>query len=168
MVSYYDVFETPIGWIAASMSNIGVRSLSLHKTVECGQASVQFGPTKTTSDLRATIGIRDLFKSYFRRDFRALDKISIDLTGTSHFYQRIWRECRNIPPGETRSYGSLSTMAGLPGSARAVGKALANNPILIVVPCHRVIPSTPGALGGYSAGSKLKKALLSFESMDTR
>ena len=166
MVSYYDVFETPIGWIAASVSDIGLRSLSLHKTMERGLANVQYSLTKTSPDLRVTIVIRDLFASYFRRDFRALDKISLDLTDTSPFYKRIWLECRNIPPGETRTYGSLSAMAGLPRGARAVGKALANNPILIVIPCHRIIKAT-GAPGGYSAGSQIKKTLLSFESMDT-
>ena len=166
MAPYYDLFETPIGWIAASVSNIGLRSLSLHKTMERGLASVQFGVAKTDPALSATLLIRDLIKSYFRRDFKALDKIPLDLTGTSPFYKRIWLECRNIPAGETRTYGSLSAIAGLARGARAAGKALANNPILIVIPCHRVVHTT-GALGGYSAGTQIKRNLLSFESMDT-
>jgi len=164
MASYYDLFETPIGWIAVSVSNIGLRSLSLHKAMEPGPANVQFGSAKTDPALGATLLIRDLIESYFRRDFNALNKIPLDLTDASPFYKQIWLECRKIPAGETRSYGSLSTMAGLPHGARAVGKALASNPILIVIPCHRVIHST-GAIGGYSAGSQIKTNLLSFETM---
>lgn len=81
-----------------------------------------------------------------------------------HFYQIVWRACASIPRGETETYGWIAKKAGRPGSARAVGRALAQNPFAPHVPCHRVIRSD-GSLGGYSGtgGMKRKKALLKKE-----
>ncbi len=63
--------------------------------------------------------------------------------------------------GETVTYGELAAMAGRPLAARAVGTTMANNPVPIVVPCHRVVAS--GSLGGYGAGLEMKKTLLALE-----
>ena len=76
------------------------------------------------------------------------------------------RDCRilaqQIPYGETRSYGQLAAMLGKPGAARAVGRAMAENPLLLVVPCHRVTGAN-GALTGYACGLWRKRALLELE-----
>ena len=66
---------------------------------------------------------------------------------------------REVPRGETVSYGELAARAGNPKASRAVGTACARNPVPIVVPCHRVLPST-GKLGNYAGGPERKRALL--------
>ena len=78
------------------------------------------------------------------------------------FQQRVWAALREIPYGETTSYGELAERIGSPGAARAVGLANGRNPIGIVVPCHRVVGST-GALTGYGGGIETKRRLLDFE-----
>jgi methylated-DNA-[protein]-cysteine S-methyltransferase len=78
------------------------------------------------------------------------------------FQQRVWALLRQIPFGETRSYGDLARELADPGLARAVGSANARNPIGIVVPCHRVIGSD-GSLTGYAGGLERKRFLLQLE-----
>jgi methylated-DNA-[protein]-cysteine S-methyltransferase len=80
----------------------------------------------------------------------------------SPFQQRVWTLLREIPFGQTRTYGELALALGDPGLARAVGRASATNPIWLVIPCHRVI-GADGSLTGYAGGLALKAALLRFE-----
>ncbi len=86
----------------------------------------------------------------------------LDLAGATYFQQDVWRLVRNVPYGETRSYGWVASRLGLPRAARAVGQALGRNPLPIIVPCHRVIKSD-GGLGGFGGGVKIKELLLRFE-----
>ncbi|MGB3258573.1 MAG: methylated-DNA--[protein]-cysteine S-methyltransferase [Ornithinimicrobium sp.] len=92
-----------------------------------------------------------------RRDF----DLSFAAEG-SDFQQRVWSALRDIPYGQTASYGQLAARIGAPKAARAVGLANGRNPLSIVVPCHRVIGST-GALTGYGGGAAHKQALLDLE-----
>lgn len=85
------------------------------------------------------------------------------------FYNACWKACRRIPLGKTRSYQELAKMAGRPTALRAAGQAMRNNPIPIIVPCHRVLAAT-GKLHGFGGSSdingkslKLKQALLEHE-----
>lgn len=78
------------------------------------------------------------------------------------FQLAVWGALREIPFGETRSYGELARQLGLPGGARAVGLANGANPMPIIVPCHRVIGSD-GSLTGFGGGLSTKRALLSHE-----
>jgi methylated-DNA-[protein]-cysteine S-methyltransferase len=80
----------------------------------------------------------------------------------SEFQRRVWSALRDIPYGQTESYGTIAERIGRPGAARAVGRANSQNPIAIVVPCHRVIGST-GQLTGYAGGMERKQALLDHE-----
>lgn len=83
------------------------------------------------------------------------------LRGTE-FQRNVWRALCAIPYGETRTYGEIAAAIGRPGAARAVGMANHNNPILIAVPCHRVIGAN-GKLVGYGGGLDMKEALLRLE-----
>ena len=74
----------------------------------------------------------------------------------------MWRELRKIPLGETRSYADIAAAVGQPQSVRAVGTANGQNPIAVLVPCHRVIRSD-GSLGGYAGGLDRKRKLLAQE-----
>jgi methylated-DNA-[protein]-cysteine S-methyltransferase len=97
---------------------------------------------------------------YFRGTRRAFD-LPLAPEG-SDFQKRVWAELVRIPFGETISYSELARRIGLPGSARAVGRANATNPIWLVVPCHRVI-GVNGSLTGYAGGLDLKKRMLMWE-----
>lgn len=83
------------------------------------------------------------------------------LRGTA-FQQKVWRELCAIPYGETRTYGEIAAAVGNPRACRAVGMANHHNPILIAVPCHRVIGAN-GKLTGYGSGLDMKEALLQLE-----
>ncbi|BDR67147.1 methylated-DNA--[protein]-cysteine methyltransferase [Clostridium tetani] len=78
------------------------------------------------------------------------------------FQQRVWKALREIPFGETKSYGEIAKNIGNPKAARAVGMANNKNPISIFIPCHRVIGSN-GKLVGYGGGLKIKEYLLKIE-----
>ncbi len=86
----------------------------------------------------------------------------LDLNGASDFYQRVWRELRKVPRGKTLSYAELARRTGKPNAARAVGAAMATNPVPVLIPCHRVIRSD-GSLGGFGGGLDLKRRLLELE-----
>ena len=100
------------------------------------------------------------FQAYFSRIEKDFD-IPLDLQGTP-FQLTVWQALRKIPFGETRSYSELAEAIGNPNGVRAVGSAVGRNPVLIVVPCHRIIQKN-GGLGGFSAGLPLKKQLLQHE-----
>ncbi len=78
------------------------------------------------------------------------------------FQEKVWRALREIPYGETRTYGQIAEMIGSPKASRAVGMANNKNPIWIAIPCHRVVGAN-GALVGYAGGLDMKKALLALE-----
>ena len=75
---------------------------------------------------------------------------------------KAWAELQRIPYGETISYGEQASRLGNPKGSRAVAQANHNNPVSIVIPCHRVINSD-GSLGGYASGTDIKRQLLSLE-----
>ncbi|MHB9144620.1 MAG: methylated-DNA--[protein]-cysteine S-methyltransferase [Symbiobacteriia bacterium] len=87
--------------------------------------------------------------------------VPLDLRGTA-FQRRVWTALLQIPFGETRSYGQVAASVGNPRAVRAIGGANHNNPVAIVVPCHRVIGAS-GSLVGYGGGLALKERLLAFE-----
>lgn len=82
--------------------------------------------------------------------------------GGTRFQRRVWEALRKVPRGSVRTYGGLATDVGSPRAMRAIGMAMAANPIAIVVPCHRVVAAGL-AIGGYSGGLDKKRALLALE-----
>lgn len=100
--------------------------------------------------------LRDYFDGHLT-DF----DLPIRLEGTS-FQRRVWDALRDIPYGETTSYGAIAGRIGMPGAARAVGWANGHNPVSIIVPCHRVI-GADGSLTGYGGGLDRKLTLLELE-----
>jgi methylated-DNA-[protein]-cysteine S-methyltransferase len=83
-------------------------------------------------------------------------------TGGTDFQRSVWKALRDIPAGETRSYGQLAAAIGIPKAVRAVGLANGANPVGVIVPCHRVIGSG-GKLTGYAGGLERKRWLLAHE-----
>jgi methylated-DNA-[protein]-cysteine S-methyltransferase len=98
--------------------------------------------------------------AYFAGRLRQFD-LPLAPEGTA-FQQRVWRALLDIPYGETVSYGELARRIGRPSAVRAVGAANGQNPLSIVIPCHRVIGSD-GRLVGYGGGLPAKSALLALE-----
>ncbi|MGY8996283.1 MAG: methylated-DNA--[protein]-cysteine S-methyltransferase [Alphaproteobacteria bacterium] len=99
--------------------------------------------------------------AYFSGDLTALEKISVNPRGTT-FQQGVWQTLREIPCGQTIAYKELASRAGRPKAVRAAGAANGQNPVSLVVPCHRVIGSD-GSLTGYGGGLFRKKWLLQHE-----
>ena len=91
-------------------------------------------------------------------------QIPLDVRGTA-FQEAVWQQLRQIPKGETRSYGDIARALGQPGAMRAVGSANGANPVAVLVPCHRVVRSD-GTLGGYAYGLEIKIDLLARERQD--
>lgn len=92
-----------------------------------------------------------------RREFT----IPIGFSGTD-FQVSVWGQTRKIPYGTVRTYREIARRIGRPQASRAIGNALGANPLLIIIPCHRVVPSS-GGLGGFTGGSRIKQLLLDHE-----
>jgi len=87
--------------------------------------------------------------------------VPVVLEGTP-FQREVWAKLRAVPYGRTRTYGDIAAELGNPRSARAVGAACRDNPVPILVPCHRIV-SGSGSLGGFAGGAKVKQILLALE-----
>jgi methylated-DNA-[protein]-cysteine S-methyltransferase len=99
-------------------------------------------------------------EEYFSKTRREFD-LPVDMYGTN-FQKLVWKQLREIPYGEVRSYKEVAQAIGVPKAVRAVGGANNKNPVSIVVPCHRVIGSN-GSLVGYGGGLHIKEYLLTLE-----
>ncbi len=99
--------------------------------------------------------------SYFAGKLKKFD-LPIKLAGTT-FQKSVWKALARIPYGQTRSYSDIAKMIKRPRAVRAVGTAIGNNPIGIILPCHRIIRSD-GKIGEFAWGVKIKKQLLKLES----
>ena len=95
------------------------------------------------------------------QDFRA---VTVDLSGTDPFARQVYEVIREIPAGETQTYGEVARAVGQPAEAQAVGNALARNPVPLIIPCHRIL-AAGGKPGGFSAygGGATKAKLLAIE-----
>ncbi|QDF96796.1 methylated-DNA--protein-cysteine methyltransferase [Azoarcus sp. DD4] len=110
--------------------------------------------THTSSATRA-------MQLYFDGDTAAIGTLAV-VTGGTDFQRQVWTALRDIPYGETISYGELAARIGRPQATRAVGLANGANPVSVVVPCHRVIGSKR-SLTGYGGGLPRKQWLLDHE-----
>jgi methylated-DNA-[protein]-cysteine S-methyltransferase len=112
---------------------------------------------------RETVEMGDVFDQIqeYLSGKRKIFDVPIVLRGTD-FQKKVWERLVKIPYGETRSYKEIAQQIGIPKGARAVGMANHNNPIPIIIPCHRVIGAS-GNLVGYGGGLDLKQKLLALE-----
>ena len=114
---------------------------------------------------RAPEQVRRAVAAYFDGNLRGLDGLMVKTGGTA-FQRAVWAALRAIPAGETRSYGQLAAAVGAPKAVRAAGLANGQNPVAVIVPCHRVI-GTNGTLTGYAGGLERKQWLLAHEGAAT-
>jgi len=116
--------------------------------------------TKLHSDDPYLFGALNQLREYFSGERKKFN-LPLDLEGTD-FQKKVWKELQRIPYGKTISYKTLSEKIGNVKAIRAVGKANGQNPVAIIVPCHRVIGSD-GNLTGYASGLDIKEKLLLLE-----
>ncbi len=102
----------------------------------------------------------------YRSGRRRIFDLDVHVEGTDFFLEVIGA-IERIPFGETRTYAQIAEEAGSPRAYRAVGSACGANPVPIIIPCHRVVPSG-GGVGGYAGGAALKRRLLELEEPDRR
>jgi methylated-DNA-[protein]-cysteine S-methyltransferase len=132
-------------------------------STERGLASVTFGasvPKDGVVDSAANSNVIQQLTEYFQGNRTCFD-LPLDVQGTP-FQMSVWRELQSIPYGQTCSYGDIARHLGKPGAARAVGMANHDNPVAVVIPCHRVV-GRDGSLTGYAGGLRIKEQLLSIE-----
>ncbi len=152
---YYSRLISPVGPLAIVVTERGLARLEFDR----GQIPAHDQNTWIESEER-TRACREQLAEYFAGARRAFD-LPLDLQGTE-FEQRCWKALLQIPYGETRTYGDIARAVGSPRGFRAVGLANHNNPVAIVVPCHRVVGSN-GGLTGYGGGLDVKQKLLRLE-----
>jgi methylated-DNA-[protein]-cysteine S-methyltransferase len=122
----------------------------------------QYGKgTYTITSARDPGGLTRAMRAYFKGDLAVIDSLPVETAGTP-FQRSVWRALRRIRGGKTISYAELARRIGKPRAIRAAGLANGQNPISIVVPCHRVIGSD-GSLTGYGGGLPRKQWLLEHE-----
>lgn len=148
---YYSVIESPIGEVLISSDGEFLRGLCF---------SPFELPPECNNDLPIFKETQRQLAAYFAGELRTFD-LPIRLEG-SPFQLRVWQELLKIPYGMTLSYKQLAERVGDGKSIRAVGRANGQNPIPIIVPCHRVIGSN-GQLVGYGGGIDKKLFLLKLE-----
>lgn len=145
--------ETPLGVLLITSQDGFVCSVALTKDGSC--------ETETENvDSEVLHGAARELKEYFSGK-RAAFTFPMRAHGTP-FQQKVWQALREIPYGQTRSYGEIAGEIGQPKASRAVGMACNRNPIMIAVPCHRVVGAN-GALVGYAYGTDTKQKLLALE-----
>jgi len=159
------VLETPIGGlriIAGPDAILCVEQESRERTDACAYADriPEDGIVQSNASGELLAACEAELKEYFSGKRRSFD-LPVAPEGTD-FQKMVWGALEMIPYGETRTYGELAAMAGNAKASRAVGMANHCNPVLILVPCHRVIGSD-GSLTGYAAGLEAKRYLLDLE-----
>lgn len=147
-------FDSPIGRITLAQKNEALVWLR-HGEPEPAEPPLL---TETPLLLKAAQELTEYFAGQ-----RQVFDLPLAPEGTP-FQQRVWMALRQIPYGKTVSYATLAKMAGNPRAVRAVGGANGKNPLMILIPCHRVI-AADGRLGGFSGGLDTKRFLLKLENV---
>lgn len=163
MAMGYGRAGSPFGGVALAWNERGVCGLAFVTEAE-REAPLQRVTARwpRASWTRDDAGAADLAARIFRPAGTDPERpLHLLLRGTN-FQVRVWEALLAVPPGEVVSYGALARAAGSPGAARAVGSALARNPIAYLIPCHRVIRSM-GVPGDYQFGPERKRLLLAWE-----
>lgn len=162
------VFSTEIGWagIAASEGGIIYSVLPARKKKDVIDILKSvLGGKEGIIDSGDEVERRLI--EFYNGESKDLLDVKLDLKGVSQFKRLIYNVVRTIPRGGLMKYGEIASMVGSPGGARAVGRALKENPVPPFIPCHRVVGHDGGLIGfGAVEGIELKKRLLEMEGID--
>jgi methylated-DNA-[protein]-cysteine S-methyltransferase len=146
--------ESPVGRLWVAVSSRGLVSITRGNDPDPDAGGRALDPDAVAPVLAE-------LRAYFAGRLRSFE-IPLDLRGAGTFNAALWRAARQIPYGETVSYGELAAMAGYPRAARAAGNAMARCPFFPVVPCHRVIHAD-GSIDGWGADTWVRRWLLDLE-----
>jgi len=166
---FYGSMDSPVGTVYVALDGKKVVALTFGATTEkdfCEDlASRILRPVSRANNVVKPV--IDELREYFRGDRQQFSFIPV-LSGCTEFQKRVLAAAARIPYGQTRTYGWLARNVRNPAAARAVGQAMARNPVPIIVPCHRVIGSN-GGLCGFGGGERrldLKRKLLEIEGVE--
>jgi len=163
----YAVFHTRLGWMTVAGTSSGIvgvtlPSSSVSDSLDRLCAKTRAHPPSLREVEPQTFGtLPDRLAAFMDGEILRFED-EIDRSRWTDFRSRIWDATRLIPYGETRSYAWVAAVAGQPRACRAAGQALHNNPVPVLVPCHRVI-GADGGLTGFGERLELKQLLLSME-----
>jgi methylated-DNA-[protein]-cysteine S-methyltransferase len=159
---FYTIFKTPPGWMGLLGSADGLQRVILPQPTDVRAVSMVL--ENIPEAVPSAPFFQDLVKrlhAYFSgKDVDFTDKL--DFGDATDFQRLIWQTTCKIPYGKTHTYKWIAEQANNPKAVRAVGQALGQNPLPIIVPCHRVT-ATGGGLGGFTGGLTIKKYLLKLE-----
>lgn len=170
----YCLFETPLGtcgiaWRAGSdsRSRAVVRALQLPEATPGATESRIARKSRTNrSSLPPPeiVAVIERIRRHLGGEVQEFRSVAVDLTDVTPFCRQVYEAAREIPPGQTRTYGEIAKAVGQPDAAQEVGQAMARNPAPILIPCHRVA-AAGGKPGGFSAhgGRSTKSKLLALE-----
>ena len=158
-----DRVATPVGEVLLVTDAEGaVRALDFaDHEARMTRLLARHAPGAVVTEGRAPEAVRRAVEAWFAGDLGALDGLTVR-TGGTVFQRAVWAALKAIPAGETRSYGQLAAAIGSPRAVRAAGLANGQNPVAVIVPCHRVIGAN-GTLTGYAGGLERKRWLLNHE-----
>jgi len=159
---YAMMSDTPVGAIGLAAGDAGLCRLSYVRD-ERQFLRLMFEDFGDRPVLRsdALDPVRRQLDRYFAGRRLTFD-IPVDLSSVHGFSRKVLEQTARIPPGDVLTYADVAARAGNPRASRAAGNALHNNPVAIVVPCHRILRSD-GSLGGYAGGVSTKEWLLEHE-----
>jgi len=136
-----------------SYTSRGICSLTLHD----GPARrANAGQEGEVPDWVRDVAVR--VQAHLAGTLQDFSQVPLDIEQVTPFYRAVYEASRKIPSGKTVTYGELAKVVGRPAAARAVGQALSRNPILLIVPCHRIVGSTGNAVGFSAPGGVQTKA----------
>lgn len=160
---YYDVIrKSPLGQIMVVATRRGLSAVRIGNWATLSSLAGGFPDEEFERAPERLAPYQKQIEEYFAGD-RTRFSIPVDLELLKSSFRRdVLRQCQKIPYGTTLSYGELAARVGSPRAARAVGAAMAANPVPIVIPCHRVVASN-NRLGGFALGPSAKEKLLSLE-----
>ena len=158
----YSTMTSPVGIVLVAATENGVCSVKIGDTESALEEDLrrEYPAAEIEPNQKQRSEWVKAIARHLRGEAPSLD-LPIDVRATA-FQWKVWRALQQIPYGETRAYADVARGIGKPKAVRAVARACATNPVCIVVPCHRVVPSAGGA-GGYRWGSKTKEKLLATE-----
>ena len=155
----FQTFDSPVGQVAVAFNPLGVSSVGLAGEEFEDRFRAHFG--RELTEARPPRGWERLIGLGIERGTPG--ELPLDLRGVSDFRRTVMLIAASIPRGQVRPYQWLAQEAGKPGAARAVGSTMANNPVPLIVPCHRVVRAD-GSIGQYSLGGvENKRRLLAIE-----
>jgi O-6-methylguanine DNA methyltransferase len=160
---FLSVFSSDWGWIGMAASERGLAGLTLPRaTEEAAWSQLRAGWPDGIPATDQWPELRQRLQDYLAGKAADFSDVPLDLPARPPFWRRVWEACVRIPYGETRSYAELAREAGASRAFRAVGGAMAANPIPLVIPCHRVVGSD-GSLVGFGGGVEQKRRMLEME-----